>query len=268
MSEFVFQNKKIRINLTYDGIKLYPNLDEEKTTPKLIRKTFEQAIEKGLISEDQARVARDDSHYYLKFNSKLTRSQLREFLNLAVQSKLLDGHEKKQCLADYDARYADARQGLTLLRGNDKEADTKKIIHFISACKDNDILAEAHQHLVSSQFDYLRKFTGLIHKSLWRGTNNKGEVVETTHSWAKIEKAIALQMAKNIQEGRGAKRHFTKEQDEAFKLGKEHKFLSIKRNAISLFRSANESYEAFLFRDEKTLAQKYDSHFKSSLTLR
>jgi hypothetical protein len=158
--------------------------------------------------------------------------------------------------ARMDAK-VEARSQLKKLCKTNKQSDLKSIINFIATCNNNEILPDLHRYLLTAEFNYLREKTGTFSFSAWHGTDEKGNIVRCSKSWAMIEKAISLQMLKNTQEKVPDGRSI------AFGLASSCKFFSIRRWGLFNNAGTSKTYDALVNDDLKVLNQQYTSHFAS-----
>jgi hypothetical protein len=141
----------------------------------------------------------NDSHWHIKFRRILNKDQLATILNIFENSMLITHEEKLDFLAAFDQRYIECRNRLDReLDGICQEDVGTVIINFVNRCSDNDILSDLHKYLLEEKFDFIRAVNG-SEIPRFQGCNRQGQVVPTHIAWAKIEKAIAVQMVHNIQ---------------------------------------------------------------------
>ena len=154
--------------------------------------------------------------YHFVFSEKLTVKELIVFLNKFYMYSMLNNEELdrcKLCIQAYciqqkikeqrmkEGQFAEQFRLLNLYQ--DREQDTKEILHWISLCKDNDFLLILHRYLSQAEFNYFRETKegdglGFLHYIRWRGTVHDKIINYIPKEWAKIEKALSLQMIHNI----------------------------------------------------------------------
>lgn len=151
--------------------------------------------------------SREITHTHIKFQCRLNREQLNKILGILVENNLLSAVEQVAFLDKFDQRYANSRAALDTalsakainLEGNkasasdDLEHSAKAIIQLVKSCNANDILGDLHDYLLLSKFDFLR-----AGQEGCRGTDAKGDVIETSREWMAIQKAISVQLAINV----------------------------------------------------------------------
>lgn len=203
-----------------------------------------------------------DSHYHIKFKSILSREQIIFILDTCVKHQLIEETEKQQFLEALSDRYARMKEDITHLLVANQLIDLKNLLNYISKCEDNDILSNLHEYLLTKDFDYLRLKSTSATKS-WQGTNHEGQIVETSEVWARLEKAITLQMIHNI---RIRCNPFISQigSEYANNLASNHRFFSIKRKSTSV-KSTNDAYAAFCDADAEKLDKKYKSNFSFTM---
>ncbi len=216
------------------------------------------------------------NHFHLHFHKMLTQEQLEQILNILVNRKMMDSSERANFLKAFTQRYNDSRQLLDkqlespssseskeITGSQNKRTATNIIINFIKSCQDNDILVDLHNYFEMDKFRYLRDITKSKQKIHWQGTNALNQVVETSESWAMIEKAFTLQMAHNIEANCS---HFSKEiaKDFATKMAENHRFFSLKhhKGTFTWNRSTSPSYDAFRNHNKDVFDQKYEHFFR------
>lgn len=110
---------------------------------------------------------------------------------------------------------------------------------------------------MSPKFDYLRALSaGEV--VMWRGQTQAG-ITPTTYEWARIEKAIALQMAYDVSQS-FYKLDGVNGQEFATKYRNRHGFFALNRR-INKTRSHNSTYRALLNGKRKKIETKRDKLF-------
>jgi hypothetical protein len=215
----------------------------------------------------------DKSHYHLKFHRALTRTQLSQVLDVFEEAELIIREQKEAFMASFDARYLEVREAANKIcvqvdkdetLSARKKHDVTGLLQLIGSIRDNDRLVDLHDHLLSNTFDHLREITEVHPSKEWQGVDRSGAVVKTSKAWAGLEKAISLQMIKNLQEqSQRFSSDFGKER--ARQLADSHRFFGIKRtrsladpNKARTFKTL----DAFARADSTTLERKYKKVFK------
>lgn len=289
----------IGLSLAYDGMTIYPKADEKDATkvnqdsvqlparPKFKRRSddihYRISMHVLIKSLDdicdilpwqrnimqyhpdhnlyhQDNYARDHHHWHLKFTCPLARAHLSQALAVFVAYQIITSDEAQAFLREYDDRYESQHTKLSRRLTQEREADFKIILHYVRACTQNDLLIDLHQYLVSPWFDYLRHQPEQAGHQYWLGTDADGDVIHTSSCWAKIEKAIALQMAQNI---RSQCSRFTAPlaEERGRELGDYARFFWIKHKSENNESVMSSMYMAFCCADEETLTAKYQKMF-------
>lgn len=201
----------------------------------------------------------DDEHFHIKFSVLLSYDHLELILETFVKYELIDDNEKNELLLLFATRQK-KNQDLLKYLDRESEKDTKRIIGYISRCDDNDVLLNLHECLLSDEFDYLRELDDLLITRRWQGTDNNGDIVQTSKGWSMIEKSIALKMANNI---RMVNITHTPEvcKERAMQLA-QYSFFAIKRKADNSIERSG-MYQAFQDNDLNGFDKSYEKHFSS-----
>lgn len=292
--------QNISLSLTYDGLTIYPNYDgyeirnsigfalneccewifgkfsERKPKYKVHLDTVDVGVTKiGEALNVQRYVQRheddhdlyhrdafpmEDVHYHLKFSAPVTRDQLQQMLNIFMRYYLVSDQESAAIIHDFDTRFSLLHDILARRLSGKQHDDLTVIITFIRTCQQNDILVNLHQYLSSMQFDYLRHQLDSPDDEGWVGVDASEHVVRTARCWARIEKAITLQMAHNIQTQCSV---FSPAlaYERAQQLANNHRFFSIKHKANHTIPLMSSTFMAFSAADEETLDGKYHKMF-------
>lgn len=134
-------------------------------------------------------------------------------------------------------------------------------IKAISQCDNNETLLLWHSYLLSEKFNYLRALTGKIKITSWQGTNPAGKIDKTSGTWARIEKAIALQVNRNLANDNSF--DVITRRNHALQLAKKDPFLSIKRKRLtSFFTATSKSFDRVLNSNQTEFNKAYESYFK------
>ena len=255
---------------TTDGIETNASMQEIDDKIEHMRYIHRDADDHELYHKDG--LDKEVEHCHLNFHDMLSGEQLGKILDIFMHHGLITADEKAKFLDAYALRYANARNELdAALKPKtsseskeskpDAKVDTISIINFIKNCSENDILVNLHQYLEMEKFNYLRAVKE-DKKATWFGTDASNHVIQTKKSWAMIEKAIALQMAHNIE----VNCNFTPNLAITFaaKFAKAHPFFAIKHhNNASLSASATSSiFNAFRSCDKSKLDNSYEHLFQ------
>ncbi len=264
MSALFHDFAKTKLSLSLDGLTIYhanfpqKAAKEIRKIPGYVSTIMREDDEHNLFHRDLFN--RDDYHWHFAFDSMIDRGKLSRILDILIKYNCISDNNKNIFMQSYDARYQQFITPLKLTH-RDKYKDTASIIKFIKQCNDNDLLVHLHKHLLDSKFDYLRARTGRFSFSFWRGTNKKGETVETSRSWAMIEKTLALQMGINICD---QATKFTPQfaEKKSRQLACFYPFFMIARYFFSWPLMGNSSFEAFSRGDEIEFREKRYQHFR------
>jgi len=201
----------------------------------------------------------DDEHFHLKFSVLLTYEHLELILAVFVKYKLIDDNEKNELLLLFALRQENNKDLLKRL-DHQPDRDTRQIICYVAQCDSNEVLLNLHECLLSDEFDYLRELDNLLLTRKWQGTDNNGDIVQSSKSWSMIEKSIALKMANNI---RVVNITHTPEgcKERAIQLA-QYSFFAIKRKADSSIERSG-MYQAFQDNDFNDFDKSYKRHFSS-----
>lgn len=292
INELVFEGKKANLSLAYDTLTVYPvlppkyNFKNEVAFPVFMM--FFNAMNEcrglsyvmnGDYTEDsrfrkmgkirfvhrncddhtlyhQDKFNQDDDHSHIKFKSMLTNTQFIEIMNIFLKYEMISKDEKNQFIAKYETCFINKRHALDEAISEAKN-QTETIIKFISECKKNENLADLHDYLLSPKFDDLRKSP----EKMFHGTDEKGHVIETSESWAKIEKAISLQMSLNIEKNSRFTLELAKTQSK--QLSASHPFIMVRHITENAKETdpISPTFKAFKKGDGKELEERYENHF-------
>lgn len=198
------------------------------------------------------------NHVHLKFNIQITYQLLTNVLVLFIPSGLLSESNKEQFLAMFDKRYELLHAEIQTCLTQNKHQDYLTILTYIKSCSQNDVLANLHRYFSSPAFVYLRQGEEL---KTFLGTNELGEIVATTHEWAMLEKAIALQMQVNIKNG---VKRFSSLLGEMYgdELANNHAFFKMKRKLADGRVIESKNFKAFHAGNGELVEKTYQKFFK------
>ncbi len=292
ISQLVFEGKKANLSLAYDTLTVYPVLPakfnfrngvafplfimifnamnecrglsyvmsgdytDDPRFKKLgkIRFVHRDCDDHNLYHQDKFNL--HDDHSHIKFRNMLTHAQFMEIMNIFLKYEIISKDEKNQFIEKYETCFINTRQALDEAISQTKN-QTETIVKFISECKKNENLADLHDYLLSPKFNELRKSP----EKMFHGTDEKGQVIETSHSWAIIEKAISLQMSLNIEKNSRFTPELAKTQSR--QLSTSHPFIKV-RHITEPGKETDPispTFKAFKKGDGKELEERYESHF-------
>lgn len=290
MSALIVRLKNINISLSYDTLTVYPTMQKTvainagaklpaaikyQETPEYQRYSHSghliKMIQNGTAfdrfvyqNEDDHKIYHlnklnlDAEHVHLKFRSKMTKNIIIDILNAFITNNVITDAEKTQALEEYDTHFRGEREKFTtLLTGLDQSDDTDAIIKWISTCRANEVLTDIHDYLTETKFDYLREYSN---SSQWQGSDRNQKIVPTSKQWARIEKAFALQMQRNIYEIANFTANVGKNRAAQFSSG--HSFFAIKRKTKSGVNTESKNYHLFSDAKASLLQDSYIKHFK------
>jgi len=245
-------------------------------------KDWDNDYEKCIFREDDAHdfYHQDEfnfkqNHYHIKFRFIITPEQFSQIIHILVEEKLISIEEERVYTGFFRERNEAARAALdAVCVGESKEDsvlsrqhDEQALLQFISACWNNDLLVYLHQYLLEQKFAYLRTITEDDRHPKpgkeWCGTDPNEQLVPTSGTWAKLEKAISLQMIQNLRNQVGK---FTPQlgAERTQQLVHSHRFFRIKRSRLVADPNAKRTFktiEAFERADTETLDRKYHRIF-------
>ncbi len=223
--------------------------------------------------QDQFELKR--THHHLKFKYPLQPTQFKEIIEIFALEQVISPAEKNVFIKDFEERNQAARAALAavctpeekdeepLLR---KQKDERALLRLIARCQNIDLLVHLHSYLLEQKFDYLRIITDADRHPKagkeWQGRDRSGELVKTSRTWAKLEKAISLQMIRNFR----CQVEFTPQlgAERSWQFSTAHSFFGIKRSRFADKPDeprVSKTVEAFKNGDAKTLIRKYKKAF-------
>ncbi len=230
----------------------------------------------------QDTIDRDRLHSHVKFKRAITQDQFTQMIEVFRSEGLITPAQKEAYVAAFKKRNTDAEAAVDAIctpaaeaksSGGDarKLKDGQALIQYIGACQNNDVLLHLHEYLLSEKFDYLRVISAAdLHPKApekeWQGMSRfSAEPVPTSGTWAKLEKALRLQM---IENWRQHARQFTPElgAERRRQFATSHPFFAIKSSRDPKAPFAPRSYktlEAFSNADEAILSTKRRKVFGS-----
>lgn len=228
-------------------------------------------IEKGdddhaLYHQDQIRAG--IAHYHLKFQHKLSKAQFKQVMNVFAKSGLISPQQKDTYFLVFKQRNQLIRAALMAQLLGEKYKDERTILNFFNHCRNNDLLVHLHDFLLHPKFSYLRvqdaEDTHPKQGKEWQGVMTlSGTVDKTSRTWATLEKALSLQMIKNLKH-QTSRFTLAFAAERAQQLAESHVFFGIKRSRYSGGVHAtpiNKTLTAFATADEATLEYKYNKLF-------
>ena len=292
MPALTFNAATAKISLSYDGLTIYPLGSSRSYSLALVitsclQLSFiqvpntEPTLEKSMVTitkkpfynrqihindndhflyHQSDEYDMEDSHYHFKFTHILSKNEILILANVFESEKLFTAQESDDFKQAIHERFNVAHEVLETLLNQNKAHDLRAINQFVLTCTDNDLLADLHAYLLSARFNYLRQCDGFfVKKSLWRGTAQDGSVVETSKTWAMVEKAITLQLAANIRNNTKSSAEVVAER--AGELSAKLPFFSIARRQGS--RTVNHAYTALSNGDKAEFESLYTQHFST-----
>jgi hypothetical protein len=292
MPALTFEVATAKLSFSYDGLTIYPTMvassysmqlvmtrcfqlafvrvpDEDPTIQKscaaITQKSFfDRAIYRDdndhFLYHQRDEYDMDDSHYHLKFRRSLSQSEVVILADVFEQEKLFSPQECTQFKKTVEDRCKAAHAALDVCLNQNKSHDLRAINQFVLTCADNDLLADLHQYLLSAKFNYLRACDGFFtKKSKWQGTISDGSIVETSKTWAMIEKAITLQLAANIRNNTKASAGVLLAR--AVEFSAALPFFSIPRRQGDL--AVSRTYDAICNDDKDGFETRYARHFST-----
>lgn len=262
----------INLSLAFDTLTIYRNFSEED-------KTLEESIDDAIDSmkdlenfhwlvqrneDDHSMYHQDEfsidpeniaEHWHVKMSNTIELPDLENLLTKLVQHELLNDLEMKNFIAAFMLRFETSRKKFDDALIGEINQDTSTIINLIKNCDDNAILIDWHRYLVTGKFDYLREVNVIT--NFWQ-TKIEKNLIETSETWAMIEKSLSLQIAMNIKQQ--TKFNKAVAEDRAGQFEENLSFFSIKRQHNEQKKS--KFFNTFISGQENELESLYEKHFE------